>query len=215
DISACGEPRRMERFHRRKPFFTFRLTGSDHDFVERPAASKGSEFQSPVRQKYGYDTTHCKHIRDLIDYCAKFEFLRSHESGRSKHPSHLVGERPVAIMIQVNQTQGLRCKVIDHRAVIEVHRHPAQLRSRAMKVEDDIQSGEQVGKGKSPKSLKWRRRISSPGPFYTEEFSRDPLIDQHRTMRRLDNIKQLRKAVVVDMLAKCDRIPGQRIRLLV
>jgi hypothetical protein len=57
-------------------------------------------------------------------------------------------------------------------------------------------------KGKSPKSLKWRRRIGSPGAFYSEEFSRDPLIDQHLTMRRLDNIKQLRKAVVVDMLAK-------------
>ena len=66
------------------------------------------ELQSPVRQKYGYDTTHRKHIRDLVDYRARFKLLRRHESGRSKHPSHLVGERPVAIMIQINQTQGLR-----------------------------------------------------------------------------------------------------------
>src|SRR5215475_14324956 len=202
DISACGEPRRIERFHRRKPFFTFRLAGSDHNFIERPAATKGSEFQSPVRQKYGYDTTHCKHIRDLVDYRAKFELLRRHESGRSKHPSHLVSERPVPIMIQVNQTHGLRCKVIDHRAVVEVHSHPSQLRSGAMKVEDDIQSSDQVGKGKSPKSLKWRRRIGSPRAFYTEEFTWDPLIDQHRTMRRLDDVKQLREAVVGDTSTK-------------
>jgi hypothetical protein len=65
----------MKRFHRRKPFFTFRLAGSDHDFVERPITTKGSEFQSPVRQKYGYDTTHRKHSRDLVDYRAKFELL--------------------------------------------------------------------------------------------------------------------------------------------
>jgi hypothetical protein len=57
-------------------------------------------------------------------------------------------------MIQVNQTHGLRCKVIDHRAVIEVYSHPAQLRSGSMKVEDDIQSSDQVGKGKGSESLK-------------------------------------------------------------
>src|SRR5690349_12384243 len=136
DMSACGEPRRMERFHRRKPFFTFRLAGPDHDFVERTAATKMGELQSPVRQKYGYDTAHRKHSRDLVDYRAKFELLRRHESGRSKHSSHLISERPVAIMIHVNQTHGFRCKIIDHRTVVKVHSHPAQLRGRSMKVED-------------------------------------------------------------------------------
>src|SRR5262245_20390391 len=97
-MSAGGQPRRMERFHRRKPFFTFRLAGSDHHFVERPASTKGSEFQRPVRQKYGYDTAHRKHCCDLVDYRTKFELLRRHESGRSKHSPHLVIERPVAII---------------------------------------------------------------------------------------------------------------------
>jgi hypothetical protein len=50
DMFARGAPRRMERFYRRKPFFTFRLAGSDHDFIEGPAATKWAEFQSPIRQ---------------------------------------------------------------------------------------------------------------------------------------------------------------------
>jgi hypothetical protein len=31
--------------------FTFRLAGSDHDLVERPTATKGSDFQSSVRTR--------------------------------------------------------------------------------------------------------------------------------------------------------------------
>jgi hypothetical protein len=54
----------------------------------------------------------------------------------------------------------------------------------------------------SSKSLKWHRRIGSPRAFYTEKFTRDPLVYQHRTMRRIDDIKQLREAVVVDTSAK-------------
>src|SRR5262249_43714891 len=105
-------------------------------------------------------------------------------------------------LVHVDQVERLIRKVVNHGPVIKVRRHPAQLGDSTMKVEHDIQRPEQFRKGKSPEPLKGRGRVRSPGAFNADEFSRGPLINQHRPVRRLDYVKQLWEAVMIDVSAK-------------
>src|SRR5262245_22897142 len=181
---ARSQPCRMERVHRREPFISLRPTGLNHDVVEGLVAAKGREIQRAVRQKHGYDPTHCEQICDFVYSRAEFELLRRHETRRPEHASHIVCEGPIAIQVQVYQMEGLISKVINHGAVIKVSRHPSKFSDAMVKVEHDVQCAKQSGEWKCPKTLKGRGRIRSLGAFNPDELSRHPLINQHGTVWR-------------------------------
>src|SRR5215475_8934877 len=106
-------------------------------------------------------------------------------------------------------------KVIDHGAIIKVRRHPTQFSDMTMKVEHEIKRSKQSGRGKSPKTLKGRGRISPLGAFNPDEFSGNPLINQHGAVRRFDYVKQLWEGVMLDASAEGDGVSKQRHSLLV
>jgi hypothetical protein len=79
-----------------------------------------------------------------------------------------------------------------------------------MKVEHYIQCSEQFRRGKIPKTLKGRGWIRPLRAFNPNELSRNPLINQHGAVRRLDYVKQLWEAVMLDAPAKGDGVSKQR-----
>ena len=120
----------MERFHGLEPLLGVGLTGARCHRSHRVGCGGKQLLDRPAEREDG---------RSLVDARAELVLFGSHEASGAERPAHLVIERGVAIVVEIDDVQATPRKIVDQAAVVEIARDPAVSSQMDVECKDDGQ----------------------------------------------------------------------------